>query len=478
MIPVHGQLPHTQRCLESLRQHTPQPFELILIDNASPDETAAWLKQQADVTVISNPTNRGFPTAVNQGLRMAQGTQLVILNNDTVVVAGWLDRLLDALCSSEKVGIVGPCTNRISGEQQIPVTYDQTTLEGLDTFATSWSEAHSHRYEPTDRLVGFCMLLKREVLTKVGYLDEQFGLGNFEDDDYCRRAEKAGYQLLIARDAFIHHVGHATFQGAGVDFQALLERNQALYLKKWQPESTEVALIQPPAEYELADTGNSEHLLLQRKHIRVSLCMIVRNNERFIVECLTSIRPFVDEMIVLDTGSTDRTAELARSVGARVYHFAWCDSFSDARNESRKYARGQWIFWMDSDDVISPECGMKLRLLAYQEHPAQVMGFMMQVHCIGPGPEGPQQVTKVDHVKLFRNHPQLHFEFRMHEQIMMPIRRLGGDIVWTDLFVTHANYDHSPEGQKHKLERDLKLLHLDEAEHPHHTFVLFNLGMT
>ena len=417
IIPVHGQLSHTQRCIESIRQHTPQPFEIIVIDNASPDETAAWLKQQNDITVIANPVNRGFPAAINQGLRMAQGEQLLILNNDTVVTPGWLERQLEALASAPEVGMVGPCTNRISGEQQVAVDYDQEALQGLDEFSSKWSIQHRKQYEPTDRLVGFCMLMKRSLFEKVGAFDEQFGLGNFEDDDYCRRAMQAGFQLLIARDAFIHHVGHATFQGAGVDIVGLLERNQSLYLQKWQSDQQPTESQAFTVEYELADTGDSGNLLLQRKHVRSSLCMIAKNNENCIVECLTSIRPYVDEMILLDTGSTDRTAELAKSLGARVYHFTWCDSFSAARNESLKYARGQWIFWMDTDDVISPECGQKLRALTYQDHPDHIMGFFMQVHCIGRGPEGHQNVTRVDHVKLFRNHPAIRFELRMHEQI-------------------------------------------------------------
>jgi GT2 family glycosyltransferase/2-polyprenyl-3-methyl-5-hydroxy-6-metoxy-1,4-benzoquinol methylase/tetratricopeptide (TPR) repeat protein len=477
VIPTHGQLQHTQRCIVSIRQHTSVPHEIIVVDNASPDESRQWLQAQHDLTVIANPTNRGFPTAVNQGLRMAQGQQLLVLNNDTVVTPNWLERLLEALYSASEVGMVGPCTNRISGDQQIEVEYDQETLQGLESFAGTWGRAHHKEYFSTDRLVGFCLLLKRSTYEKVGAFDEQFGIGNFEDDDYCLRTLQVGFKLLVARDAFLHHVGHATFRGAGVDFSTLMAKNQALFRGKWQSASN-LSVSQMPMEYELADTGQSSNVLLQRKTIRLSLCIIVRNNAKFIVECLASIRPYVDEMIVVDTGSTDKTAELAQSLGARVYHFPWCDSFSAARNESLKHARGEWIFWMDSDDIISPECGRDLRALVYQEHPENRMGFIVQVHCIGAGSDGHRQVTKVDHVKLIRNHPQIRFEFRMHEQVMGAIRRVGGEIAWTDLYVTHANYDHTPEGQKHKLERDLKLLELDNQENPNHTFVLFNLGMT
>ncbi len=206
--------------------------------------------------------------------------------------------------------------------------------------------------------------------------------------------------------------------------------------------------------------------------------MIVRDNARTIEACLTGIRPWVDEMCVVDTGSADETPQIAARLGARVFHFPWCDSFSAARNESLRHARGGWIFWMDSDDVISPENGRQLRDLAARDPGPSVLGFVMQVHCPGPGPDGDLDVTVVDHVKLFRNLPHLRFEGRIHEQILPAIRRSGGETAWTDLFVVHAGYDHSPEGQERKKQRDLKLLHLELEDWPEHPFTLFNLGMT
>lgn len=183
-------------------------------------------------------------------------------------------------------------------------------------------------------------------------------------------------------------------------------------------------------------------------------------------------------MNIVDTGSADETPAIAARLGARVFHFPWCDSFSAARNESLRHARGQWIFWMDSDDTISAENGRKLWELAHRDVPAQLMGYIMQVHCPGRGDAGQADITVVDHVKLFRNLPDLRFEGRIHEQIIPAIRRAGGEIAWTDLFVLHSGYDHSPQGQERKKQRDLKLLHLEIQEQPNHPFTLFNLGMT
>src|SRR5262249_27868781 len=107
-----------------------------------------------------------------------------------------------------------------------------------------------------------------------------------------------------------------------------------------------------------------------------------------------------------------------------------------------------------------------------------LLGYVMQVHCPGAGEDGQNDYTAVDHVKLFRNLPELRFDGRIHEQIMTAINAMGGTVAQTDIFVVHSGYDHSPEGQKRKLERDLRLLHLELGERPDHTFTLFNLGMT
>ena len=146
--------------------------------------------------------------------------------------------------------------------------------------------------------------------------------------------------------------------------------------------------------------------------------MICRDNAGTIEACLDSIRPWVDEMVVVDTGSKDDTPELARACGAQLHHFPWCDDFAAARNESLKHARGDWVFWMDSDDTIDPENGRKLRELAAGASDPSTLGYVMQVHCPGAGEDGKTEVTVVDHVKLFRNRPDLRFEGRIHEQAL------------------------------------------------------------
>lgn len=227
-----------------------------------------------------------------------------------------------------------------------------------------------------------------------------------------------------------------------------------------------------------AKTGKSRKAstsVKSKQNIRLSLCLIARDEEARVGACLESIRPYVDEMVVVDTGSVDRTREIARDLGAHVFDLPWPDSFAAARNASLDQAHGDWIFWMDADDVITPESGELLRKLI-QAHPDRQAAFQAQVR-IPPGP-GEFTESVVDHVKLFPNRPDLRFEHRIHEQILPSLRRANIPVKFSDLYVTHQHYDRSPEGQARKRRRDFHLLALDLKDRPNHPFVLFNLGMT
>lgn len=497
IIVTFNQVGYTRECVDSLRLRTDEPYELIFVDNASTDGTREYLQSLPGAHVILNSENRGFPAAVNQGLNVARGDTLLLLNNDTVATTGWLGRMLDVFDREPHVGLVGPCSNRISGEQQVQVTYQD--LASLDGFAWDWGRRHAEVIEDTDRLVGFCLLIRRELMDQIGQLDERFGIGCFEDDDYCRRALQAGYRCVIARDSFVHHFGSRSFAGANVDLGQVLLQNQRLYEAKWAQHAPPNHLTAPlevqtggqaarraeaprpasmPATLVAAPGDARACAPRQPGSVRISLCMITRNNEQTIGPALASIRPYVDEIIVVDTGSTDRTMEICRQHGARVEQFPWIDDFATARNESLKYAKGEWIFWMDSDDTITPACGRALRELVDGRHGWDVLGYVMQVHCPSHSAGSAHDLTVVDHVKLFRNRSDLQFEFRIHEQIIPAIRRAGGNVLRTDLYVVHSGSDQTPEGRKRKLERDYRILHRELADHPDHPFVLFNLGMT
>ncbi|MBM4145211.1 MAG: glycosyltransferase [Nitrospira sp.] len=237
VILTHNQLEHTIKCLDSIKTHTPEPHEIIIVDNNSTDGTLGYLrdymKARANLRVISNNSNRGFAGGNNQGISLAHGSYILLLNNDTVVTQGWLSRMLNVLERYPDTDIVGPMSNYVSGQQLVhKIGYKK--LSELDSFANRWSEEHKGQSFSIHRVVGFCLLAKREVIDRIGGLDERFGSGNFEDDDFCIRAALAGCKARIAQDVFIHHTGRQTFEGAGIDFSKSLERNWELFKAKWK----------------------------------------------------------------------------------------------------------------------------------------------------------------------------------------------------------------------------------------------------
>jgi glycosyltransferase involved in cell wall biosynthesis/tetratricopeptide (TPR) repeat protein/predicted O-methyltransferase YrrM len=205
---------------------------------------------------------------------------------------------------------------------------------------------------------------------------------------------------------------------------------------------------------------------------RISLCLIVKNEEHNLPTCLESVADLVDEVVVVDTGSADATKEVARRYRARVFDFPWVDSFATARNESLRHATGDWVLWMDADDRLDDVNREKLRVLLAGLGDDRDC-YVMKCRCL-PDPGG--AVTVVDHVRLFRNLPELRWKYRVHEQILPAVRRAGGKPRFSDVTIDHAGYQ-DPALRRRKLGRDLRLLQMEDAENPNDPFTLFNLGM-
>jgi GT2 family glycosyltransferase/glycosyltransferase involved in cell wall biosynthesis len=250
IVLTYNNLHYTCQCLESIISQTTEPdYELIIVDNASEDSTPQYLEKFADkhpnTTLILNSKNEGFARGINQATAAAQGEYLVFLNNDTIVTPGWLEGLLKYL-QDPSVGMVGPVTNNSGNETRIKVNY--TDLDGMESFAREYTNLHLGQSFEISMLPFLCVALQRATWEDVGSLDERFGMGMFEDDDYSLRLKAKGYKLLCAEDVFIHHWGSAGFSVVGFKkywqlYLKNLEKFESKWGIKWQPHHYREELI-------------------------------------------------------------------------------------------------------------------------------------------------------------------------------------------------------------------------------------------
>ena len=216
IIPVWNKPALTRRCLDSIYGNTDSPFNLILVDNGSDAETKGILKsfeeRHRNVTLTENANNVGWVKAVNQGIPLSKSPHIVLMNNDTVVrTAGWLDKLIDIAGSEPDIGLVNPCFDT---KNIIP--RDKTFIE-------------------VDFCRGYCVLIRREVIDAIGLLDEAYGFGYYDDDDYSMRAIRAGFRCVMAPGVYVEHLRDSTFSSI-FDEKArmdLHEKNKELFFSKW-----------------------------------------------------------------------------------------------------------------------------------------------------------------------------------------------------------------------------------------------------
>jgi len=237
VVVTYGGLPFTRLCLETVLAHGGEAdFELIVVDNGSSDGTPEYLtrlsREDARVRVLLNGRNAGFAVACNQGLSLAQGDHLVLLNNDTMVPPGWLAKLTAHLRNPE-VGLVGPVTNRIGNEAEIETDY--RTWGAYLEFAARRAEKHAGDWIELRSPAMFCLAMRRQTYLHLGGLDERYEVGLLEDDDYADRARAAGHELRCIEDLVVHHFGEASFGrlvGDG-EYHRILRANQQRYAEKW-----------------------------------------------------------------------------------------------------------------------------------------------------------------------------------------------------------------------------------------------------
>ena len=228
ILPVWNMRELTEQCVNSIARHTKFPYRLIIVDNASGNETRLYLegltrRKDIDTFLIRNEENLGYAKAANQGMRASDAEYVCILNNDTLVTDNWLTEMVDVAGRDRKIGVVNPFSN----------------YGARRPFGKTWEEIGSQvygknkgTYVETAAASGFCFLVKREVIEKIGFWREEYGPGYFEDTEYSIRVIKNGYKIAIAQGAYVVHLERSSFKKAG-SFEEIFRKNQRLFYNEF-----------------------------------------------------------------------------------------------------------------------------------------------------------------------------------------------------------------------------------------------------
>ena len=220
-IPVWNELESTKKCVERLKGFTRYPYRLTVVDNGSGNLVKGYLegikKDFLSYRLIRNEENLGFVKAVNQAMALSDADYFCVLNNDAYVSDGWLKDLIETVESGPgNIGLANPTSN---------------------IFGKSAPDGSAGEFQELDSCKGFCLLIKKEVIEKIGFFDEIFGMGYFEEKDFSRRAIEAGFICVRAKSSFVSHKDRLSFNKLK-NRDEIFQRNELIYNERWgRPES-------------------------------------------------------------------------------------------------------------------------------------------------------------------------------------------------------------------------------------------------
>ena len=246
IIPIYRGLSVTKRCLQSVQSSFDERVaNVILINDASPEvelgEYCKAISKQAGFQLIEHSDNKGFVASVNEGMRKARGSDVIILNSDTEVPNGWLDRITAAADAHPEAASITPFSNNATICSYPHFCLDNPIVSGhdLNSLDKLFSSANPGKVVDLPTGVGFCMYLRRAALDEIGDFDEAaFGRGYGEENDWCLRASSAGWRHLLCGDLFVFHAGGASF---GQDAQELQASATAVLESRYPDYNKQVA---------------------------------------------------------------------------------------------------------------------------------------------------------------------------------------------------------------------------------------------
>jgi GT2 family glycosyltransferase len=271
----------TARALGSIRDKSNYPHRLIVVDNNSSPETVSMLeracanREYGEMTLVKNAENSGWLRAANQGLRQATAPYVCLLNNDILAGQDWLKNMIGALEKIPDAGLANP-----HGDERS----ENNGIKDVDSYAAALRRRNAGRYTELSHCTGFCLLLKREVIEKVGVFDLIYEGGYFEDVDFSRRARQAGYRCVQCDDAFVLHYQSVSFKKTSTNKKALIERNRKIFEERWgQPRRLLVLAHRPAADdvLSLARMGHTVYVI-RNKYCHPALLPLRHANIRFL----------------------------------------------------------------------------------------------------------------------------------------------------------------------------------------------------
>lgn len=250
IIPTWNQLKETKACIDSVKENTTFPYRLIIIDNASNEPARKYLeslKRNPSTRALEGPRsgfrssgkpgelhfpgmilernekNQGFVRAVNKGIARSEAEYVCLLNNDTIVTKGWLSEMASVAESAAEIGVVNPSSNSL-GQKPGPGESIRELSEKL--------KANKGKYVDLGTALGFCMLIKRKVIERIGIFDEVFDMGNFEDTDFCLRAKREGFKIVRAAGSYVYHREKVSFKLLKGN-KKRFDKNKEIFEERW-----------------------------------------------------------------------------------------------------------------------------------------------------------------------------------------------------------------------------------------------------
>jgi len=239
----------TKQALESLLEsldlnHREFGVEVIIINNNSKDETIEVIQKIKDdykgiieIILVNMEENMGYSIGVNVGISYTTGKIITVLNNDLIFPKNWFNGLAAALEKDSSLGVSVPYLSYASGVQNIEVKLD--SLQKIQDFSDKYTSDHKGSISYINRAIGACLTIKREVLNLIGGCDFWFGLGMYDDDDWCMRFRLSGYKMAVIGDSFVYHIGNATVSKNSEIVTAAILSNSKKFMKKWNLKGNE-----------------------------------------------------------------------------------------------------------------------------------------------------------------------------------------------------------------------------------------------